>query len=307
MSTPVPHPAFGADARALRTPLLGSWIHAIEQGDGDPLVFLHGNPTSSFLWRHVFRQLRGHGRLLAPDLVGYGHSGKPSIDYTLPEQQHYLDAWFDALGLRDVVLVLQDYGAAFGLNWASRHPGRVRGVVLMEPVLRDPGATQPPALPAELLALRAAMREPGTGEALVLEQNRFLTELFPHLFLRPPAPEDMVHYLAPFPDAASRRPILAARRNLPMQGVPASSVAFLDQATAWLQSSATPKLLLTFEPGWLLTPQTLDWSRTHLRKLQVQAVGAGVHFVQEDQPDAIARHIATWLASIAETTHAATR
>lgn len=294
-SVHAPHPAFGEGTLSFDLPVLDSHIHTIAHGTqdtGSPIVFLHGNPTSSFLWRHIFQRLRGRGRLFAPDLVGYGRSGRPPIDYTLPAQQRYVDAWFDALDLRDATLVLQDYGAAFGLNWASRHPDRVRAVAFFEPVLRSVDGA---AVPADFISTRARLRREGEGERFVLDENRFLTELFPWFFLQPLAPEDLAHYQAPFPTPDSRRAILAGPRNLPIDGDPAASEAFLAQAEPWLQHSDTPKLLLTFEPGFLLTPAVLAWARAHIRALQVQAAGAGIHFVQEEQPEAIAHQIGAWL------------
>lgn len=292
------HAAFGDGATAHDTPVLDSHIHTIEHGTGDPIVFLHGNPTSSYLWRNIFRPLRGAGRLLAIDLIGFGQSGKPEIDYTLENQQRYVDAWFDALDLRNVTLVLQDYGAAFGLNWASRHPDRVKGVAFFEPVLRDIDSA---SVSPEFIATRARLRQPGEGEQFVLHDNRFLTELFPWFFLTPLAPEDLAQYQAPFPTPASRRPILAGPRNLPIDGEPASSVAFLAQSTEWLRSSDTPKLLLTFEPGFLLTDAILAWSRQTIRNLEVEPAGAGIHYVQEEQPQAIAQRLGAWLARTGQT------
>ncbi|KAF1023663.1 MAG: Haloalkane dehalogenase [Paracidovorax wautersii] len=287
-----PHPAFGEGARAYDVPALDTHIHTIEHGTGDPIVFIHGNPTSSYLWRHIFHRLRGRGRLLALDLAGFGQSGKPDIAYTLENQQRYVDAWFDALDLKNVTLVLQDYGAAFGLNWASRHPDRVQGVAFFESVLR---AIDSAAVSPEFVATRARLRQAGEGERFVLEENRFLTELFPWFFLTPLAEDDLRQYQAPFPTPDSRRPVLAGPRNLPLDGEPVESVAFLAQAEPWLAGSETPKLLLTFEPGFLLTPAILEWSRKTIRNLEVQAAGAGIHYVQEEQPEAIARLLGEWL------------
>ncbi len=216
---------------AVDVPVLGSRIHTIEHGSGAPIVFIHGNPTSSYLWRDVFRPLRGRGRLLALDLIGYGDSSKPDIEYSLENQQRYVDAWFDALDLRDVTLVLQDYGSAFGLDWASRHPDRVRAVAFFEPVLRS---IESASLLPEFVATRAKLRRSGEGEAFVLQENRFLTELFPGFFLKPLAPEDLQQYQAAFPTPESRKSVLAGPRNLPVDGEPASTVAFLGRSTNWL-------------------------------------------------------------------------
>ncbi|UYZ11346.1 MULTISPECIES: haloalkane dehalogenase [Rhizobium/Agrobacterium group] len=296
MTEKSPHPAFGDGAKAYDVPAFGLQIHTVEHGSGAPIVFLHGNPTSSYLWRHIFHRLHGHGRLLAVDLIGYGQSSKPDIEYTLENQQRYVDAWFDALDLRNVTLVLQDYGAAFGLNWASRNPDRVRAVAFFEPVLRNIDSVD---LSPEFVTRRAKLLQPGEGEIFVQQENRFLTELFPWFFLTPLAAEDLRQYQTPFPTPHSRKVILAGPRNLPVDGEPASTVAFLEQAVNWLNTSDTPKLLLTFKPGFLLTDAILKWSQVTIRNLEIEAAGAGIHFVQEEQPETIARLLDAWLTRIA--------
>ncbi|MEJ2861596.1 haloalkane dehalogenase [Actinomycetospora flava] len=287
------HPAFGPTAIAHDAEVLGSTIHYVESlagddGNRDPIVFLHGNPTSSFLWRHVFSRLEGQGRLLAVDLIGFGDSGKPDIDYSLEDHQRHLDAWFDALELTDVTLVLQDYGAAFGLHWASRHPDRVRAVVLAEPVIH---AIESEALPEAFVSTRALVRTPGDGEQFVLDDNRFVGELFPGFFLKPLADDDLAEYLRPFPTPESRKPVIVFPRQLPVDADPASTVAYLDAFTDWLRTSDVPKTLLTYEPGFLLTPEVLKWARATIKNLEVVDGGAGIHFVQEESPEPIAEAV----------------
>lgn len=289
------HEAFGPSAVAKDVDVLDSSIHYVESGAGDPVVFLHGSPTSSFLWRHVIANLDGAGRLLAPDLIGLGGSGKPDVEYSLADHDAYLAAWFDALDLTDVTLVVQDYGAAFGVSWARRNPDRVKALVLFEPVLRDIDSA---ALPAGFLDFQSTVRTPGAGEKYVLEDNRFLTELLPGTFLTPPSEEDLQQYLAPFPTPESRKPLLYFPRNLPIDGVPASSVEYLEANVPWLRESDVPKLLLTFEPGFLLTPAILEWARTNVRNLEIRPAGAGIHFVQEDQPRAIADAVRGFLGDL---------
>lgn len=270
-------------------------MSALESGTGDPIVFLHGNPTSSFLWRHVVRNLAGHGRLLAADLIGFGDSGKPDVEYSLADHGRYLDAWFEALDLRNVTLVLQDYGAAFGVSWAARHPDRVKALLLAEPVLRP---IESSALPDAFVQTRALVRTPGEGEKFVLEDNRFLDELFPATFLERPADDVLAEYNRPFPTPESRKPVLYFPRNLPVDGDPASTVEYLDRNTEWLRTSPVPKTLLTFEPGFLTTPDVLAWARQNIAELEVKAAGAGAHFVQEEQPEAIAEAVIALLGRV---------
>ncbi|GAA1604967.1 haloalkane dehalogenase [Actinoplanes couchii] len=278
--------AFGPDAKSVEVPVLDSFLHHVEQGSGAPIVFLHGSPTSSYLYRHVFPKLTGKGRLLAPDLIGFGDSGRPDIAYELADHERYLDAWFEALDLRDVTLVLQDYGAAFGVSWAARHPDRVRAVLLAEPVIRD---IESAALPAAFVGAQQLIRTPGAGEKFVVEENGFLTQVFPGAFLQPLADEDLAVYQAPFPTPESRAHLIRFPRNLPIDGVPASSVEFLARSEQWLKTSAdVPKTLLTYEPGFLLTPTIEAWIRANVANIEVHAGGAAVHFVQEEEPQKLA-------------------
>ena len=283
--------AFGPGATTQEIAILDSTISYVEVGAGSPFVFLHGNPTSSWLWRKVVRNLEGEGRLLAVDLIGFGKSGKPDLEYNLDDHQAYLDAWFDALGLTDVTLVLQDYGAAFGVRWASKNPERVREVVLLEPVIRQIDSAD---LPEQFVQTRALVKTPGDGEQFVLEDNKFLTGLLPNTFLTPLTDEQLQPYLEPFPTPASRKPIIYFPRNLPVDSEPQSTVDWLEENVAWLAESETPKLLLTFEPGFLLTAPILEWATSTIKNLTVQQGGAGVHFVQEEEPERIAQAIKDW-------------
>ncbi|GAA1724964.1 haloalkane dehalogenase [Aeromicrobium alkaliterrae] len=290
----IPIEAFGPGAQSVDVPVLDSHLHHVEAGEGDPIVFLHGSPTSSYLYRHLFGLLAGRGRLIAPDLIGFGDSGRPEIAYDLADHERYLDAWFEALDLRDVTLVLQDYGAAFGVSWASRHADRVKAVLLAEPVIRD---IESSALPEAFVGAQRVIRTPGDGEKFVVEDNLFLTAVLPGAFLTPLAEADLAVYQAPFPTPESRTHLIRFPRNLPIDGDPASSVEYLARNEAWLASSTdVPKTLLTYEPGFLVTPTIVEWIRENVANLEVHAGGAGVHFVQEEQPQGIADAVVALLA-----------
>ncbi len=211
----------------------------------------------------MFTRLTGRGRLIVPDLIGFGDSGRPDIAYELDDHIRYLDAWFDALELDNVTLVVQDYGAAFGVSWAARHSDRVKAVLLAEPVIRDIASAD---LPEPFVQAQQLIRTPGDGEKFVVEDNLFLTQVLPGAFLTPPAQEDLDVYLAPFPTAESRGHLIKFPRNLPIDGNPASSVDFLERSVDWLKTSNdVPKLLLTFEPGFLLTPpEILAWATENI-------------------------------------------
>ena len=270
---------------------LDSSIHHVETGQGDPIVFLHGNPTSSYLWRNVMPRLAGEGRCLAPDLIGMGRSGKPDIAYRFDDHARYLDAWFDALELERVTLVLHDWGSALGIDWAKRHAERVRGIAMMEAILRSIPWEE---FPKELDELFHGFRTPGVGEQLVLEQNVFVERVLPGAILRKLSDADMAAYRAPFPDAKSRRPVLAWPRQLPLGGEPADIVAILGENERWLATSDVPKLLLTFEPGILITEAVARWCQVRFRNLTARKIGPGLHFVQEDHPAEIGDAVKEW-------------
>lgn len=269
-------------------PVLDSTMHHLASGAA-PFVFLHGNPGSSHTWRNVLPELGG----LAPDLIGMGRSGKPAIDYSFADHARYLDAWFDALDLDRVVLVGHDWGGALAFDWAARHPDRVAGLAFFETIVKPMTGAELP-LPAQERVRR--FRTPGLGEELVLEQDGFVRQAFTGGVRTPVSPEDMAAYLAPFPDASSRRPVLAWARQMPFDGEPAELVPRIEAYDAWLATSAVPKLLMTFEgsPTLLIGPQLQAWCEENIASLDVVAVGEAGHHAQEDRPKEIAATIADW-------------
>jgi haloalkane dehalogenase len=275
------------------TDVLGSTMFYQEVGAGTPMVFLHGNPTSSYLWRKVM-PLVGPGRLLAPDLIGMGDSGKPAIGYTLADHARYLDAWFDALGLDRVVLVGHDWGGVLAFDWAARHPGRAAGVAFFETIVRPLAWAE---FPESARAFFRSLRTPGAGEAMVLEQNVFIEQALPAGVLTGLSAADVAAYRNPYPTPQSRRPLLAWARSMPLDGEPQDVVARVEAYDRWLAASAeVPKLLLTFDPGpgTMIGPELADWCRRHISALEVAACGPAGHHAPEDQPAAIAAAIAAW-------------
>lgn len=269
-------------------PVLDSSIHYLESGSA-PYVFLHGNPGSSHSWRDVLPELGG----LTPDLIGMGRSGKPDVEYSFADHARYLDAWFDALDLDHVVLVGHDWGGALAFDWAARHPSRVAGIAFFETIVKPMTGSELP-LPAQERVRR--FRTPGLGEELVLSGDGFVRQAFTGGVRTPVSEEDMAAYLAPFPDAASRRPVLAWARQMPYDGEPAELVPRIEAYGEWLGTSEVPKLLVTFEnsPTLLIGQQLQDWCSENIAALDVVAVGEAGHHAQEDRPKEIAAAIATW-------------
>ncbi|WP_375744152.1 haloalkane dehalogenase [Corallococcus interemptor] len=276
-----------------RVHVLDSFISYREAGTGSPIVFLHGNPTSSYVWRNVIPRLVDRGRCLAPDLIGMGDSGKPDLPYRFADHARYLDAWFDTLGLRDVVLVGYDWGGVLALDWARRHPDRVHGVAVFETFLRPMHWSDWPPQGEQLFR---ALRTPGVGEGLVLEQNAFLERSFANGVHRGLTEEERAIYQAPYPDAASRRPVLQWPREIPIDGEPADVAAVIERYDAWLaQPSAKPALLLTFGDTGLNAPRIIEWARANLPALEIVPLGRAGHHAPEDAPEDIARALRGWL------------
>jgi haloalkane dehalogenase len=272
--------------------VLDSTMHYEEAGEGDPIVLLHGNPTSSFLWRKVIPGVAGEGRVLAPDLIGMGRSGKPDIGYRFVDHARYLDAWFDTLALERVTLVGHDWGGALGFHWARRYPDRVVAVAFMETIVRPTSWGEFPEAAREIFQ---GFRTPGTGEQLILDQNMFVEAVLPASTLHQLTAEEMEAYREPFREPAHRLPTLVWPRELPIDGEPADVVELVDSYDQWLASSEdVPKLLLTFDPGAIMSEPVVRWCQEHVAALEVAKGGQGIHFVQEDEPEAIAMSISDW-------------
>lgn len=276
--------------------LLDSGLYYKDCGGGTPIVLLHGNPGSSHLWRNVIPGL-GRGRLLAPDLIGMGRSGKPEgIGYNFEDHTRYLDAWFDALELERVVLVGHDWGGALAFDWAARHPDRVRGIAFLESVVKPMAWDE---LSPQARQRWETVRSPGAGEKMVLEDNMFLLGAFTRGgVLKPVSDDDMKAYLEPFPTPHSRRPILAWARQLPLGGEPPEIVARIETYDAWLAvSTDIPKLLLTFEgsPSLLIDERMTHWCATNIASLEIVSCGQAGHHAPEDRPSEIAAAVSAWM------------
>ncbi|MEV5531613.1 haloalkane dehalogenase [Streptomyces prunicolor] len=277
------------------TPVLDSTMVHRESGTGVPIVFLHGNPTSSHLWRNVLPGVAS-GRLLAPDLIGMGESGKPEIAYSFADQARYLDAWFDALGLRDVVLVGHDWGGALAFDRAARHPDRVRGIAFTETIVKPMTWEEFPDGGRELFR---AIKTEGVGEAMILDENAFIEQALPAASATPLAAADLAVYREPYPTRESRRPLLRWARSMPLGGEPADVVARIEAYDRWLAaSSEVPKLLLTFTPGAgvMMTPDIIAWCAANIAGLEIEHSDAVAgHHTPEDQPEVIAGAISAWV------------
>ena len=285
-------PISAADAyERHRIALLETEISYVDTGAGEPVVFLHGNPTSSYLWRNVIPHVEGLGRCLAPDLVGMGDSGAaPDGSYRFVDHARYLDAWFEALGLTNVTLVVHDWGSALGFYWAYRHPERVRGIAYMEAVVRPLTWEE---WRDESRPIFQGLRSEA-GEEMVLEKNLFIEGILPSAVLRDLTEEEMNVYRRPYLEPGeSRRPTLTWPRELPINGEPEDVVSIVDDYSKWLAQSDVPKLFVNAEPGAILTGSQREFCRTWPNQEEVTV--RGVHFVQEDSPHEIGEAVATFV------------
>ncbi|WP_328928214.1 haloalkane dehalogenase [Streptomyces sp. NBC_00190] len=276
------------------TDVLDSTMYYEDRGEGVPFVFLHGNPASSHLWRGVLPRIEGGVRVLAPDLIGMGRSGKPGGEYRFADHARYLDAWFEALGLDEVVLVGQDWGGALAFDWAARHPGRVRGLAFMETIVRPLSwAEYPPAGRARFEAIRT----PGVGEEMVLDRNIFIEDSIRQTVLNPMSEADRAVYAAPYPTRESRLPMLRWACSLPIDGQPADVLAVVEAYDAWLAASPeVPKLLLTFDgsPALMIKAEQAAWCAENVSALETEYCGPAAHLAPEDRPEEIAAAVSSW-------------
>ena len=279
----------------------GKRMAYVDEGEGDAIVFQHGNPTSSYLWRNVMPHLDGLGRLVACDLIGMGGSDKLDDSgpdsYHYAEQRDYLFALWEALDLGDgVTLVLHDWGSALGFDWANQHRDRVAGIAYMEAIAMPIDWADFPGPVSEVFQ---GFRSPG-GESMVLEQNIFVEAVLPGAIQRKLSDEEMDHYRAPFRDAGEgRRPTLSWPRNIPIEGEPADVVAIVEEYGAWLARSDVPKLFVNAEPGAITRGRVRDFVRTWRNQTEVTV--PGTHFIQEDSPDEIGKAIASFVRAIRAT------
>jgi haloalkane dehalogenase len=276
----------------------GSRMAYIDEGDGDAIVFAHGNPTSSYLWRNVLPHLQGLGRLVACDMIGMGGSDKLTDSgpdrYHYAEQRDYLFALWDALDLGDhVVLVLHDWGTALGFDWARQHRDRVAGIAHMEGI--GTPMTWSDFHPS-VRGVFQGFRSP-EGERMVLEQNMFVEGVLPGAIRRRLSDEEMDHYRQPFATAGEdRRPTLSWPRNIPIEGEPADVTAIVNDYAEWLSHSDVPKLFINAEPGAIVTGKIREFIRSWPNQTEVTV--NGVHFIQEDSPDEIGAALANFVRGL---------
>lgn len=277
-----------------RIEVLDSRMAYLDAGEGDPIVFLHGNPTSSYLWRNVIPHVIGMGRCVAPDLIGMGDSDKvPGLEYRFVDHRRYLDAFFDAIGVEEAVtLVVHDWGSALGFDWANRHRDAIAGIAYMEAIVRPVSWNDWPESSRRIFQ---AMRS-SSGEQMVLEKNVFVERILPASIIRELSDEEMGEYRRPFQNPGEdRRPTLTWPREIPFDGDPGDVAAIIDDYGRWLSTSNVPKLFIDAVPGAILVGPQREFCRGWPNQIEVMVSGS--HFIQEDSPDEIGAALGQWIES----------
>jgi haloalkane dehalogenase len=283
-----------------RRRVLGREMAYVEVGEGDPIVLLHGNPTMSYLWRNVLPHLQQLGRCIAPDLIGMGDSDKlPDSgpdSYRFVEHRRYLDGLLESLGVHErVTLVIHDWGSALGFDWANRHRDAVKGIAYMEAIVGPQSWDHWDNI--NLRPVLQALRS-DKGEAMVLQDNFFIEQILPKAVQRTFSDEELAEYRRPFAEPGEgRRPTLTWVRQIPIDGEPADVAEIAAAYADWLATSSVPKLFIRGEPGAILASgANLDFALG--LPAQTEVTVAGVHYLQEDSPEDIGKHVADWIATL---------
>jgi len=284
---------FPFDSRFIKAE--GSRIHYIEEGKGDPILFIHGNPTSSYLWRNIIPHVSPVGRCIAMDLIGMGKSDKPDIEYRFDDHAKYVDGFISAMGLENVTLVIHDWGSALGIQYARRHEGNIKGIAFMEAIIRP----FPPLDPStEMGRTFIAFRTPDIGWDMIVNQNVFVEKILPGMVMRGLTDKEMDVYREPFLVPETRKPVWRWPNEIPIEGEPADVAVIIKANNVWVTGTSIPKLLFYSHPGAILNENMVKWCMENMRNLKTVDIGPGLHYIQEDNPHLIGEELAKWYVGI---------
>ncbi len=271
--------------------ILGSKIHYIDEGSGDPILFLHGNPTSSYLWRNVIPYLVPHGRCIALDLIGMGKSDKPDIDYRFIDHSKYVEGFIEKLDLSDLTLVIHDWGSALGFHYAMRHESNIKGIAFMEAMMKT---FTWKGFPSDFKIAMKLFRASGIGWFMISVMNLFLTQMLPKATGRKLSAEEKDFYRTPYKTIKSRKPVRQWPLEIPIDGQPSDTYEMISNYSQKLQESDLPKILFFANPGTAIDAKMLDWCKQNIKNLKTVDIGEGLHFIQEDNPHLIGEELAKW-------------
>lgn len=269
-----------------------SKIHYLQQGEGDPILFVHGMPTSSYLWRNIIPHLSDLGCCIALDMIGMGKSDKPDIDYSVFDHIKYLEGFIKVLDLKNITLVLHGWGSLPGFDYASRFEKNIKGLVFYESHLRPNVEWDMLSLPVQQLA--TLLNKPGASYKAIVEHNYLVKKLLPHGVLRKLSNEEILQYEAPFPTPDSRKPLWQYVTELPLGTEDGEVVELISKYSKWLTHTDIPKLLLYAVPGFTTTIETVQWARSHLSNLVIEELPDALHFAQESNPVLFSKKLREW-------------
>ena len=276
--------------------VLGSKIHYIDEGKGDPIIFLHGMPTSSYLWRNIISQLAGIGRCIAPDLIGMGKSSKPDIPYRIFDHIQYIETFISALSLHNITFVLHGWGSVIGFYYASRNEKNIKGLAFYEAQVKPILEWEKLSLPIQQLA--SLLQDRKASYKAVIEENYFIEKLLPRAVLRELKPEEMRHYREPFQTPKSRKVLWQFVLDRPFGDGRDEVTDLIAKYSRWLQKTSLPKLLMYSIPGFITTVATVNWCKENFPNLTLVDLGDGLHFIQETNPSAFGKTLEKWYQEI---------
>lgn len=276
--------------------VLDSKMHYVDEGTGDPMLFFHGIPTSSYLWRNVIPTLTDKARCVAFDLIGMGKSGKPDIKYSIFEHIDYVDNFVKQLDLKNITLVLHGWGSLIGFNYAMRYPENIKAIIFLESHIRPPTHREMISLPVQELA--SVLATPDGGYDTIMNSDYYIKKILPTGILRKLSDEEMAVYQAPFEKPDSCKPIWQYLQELPLGEERTPVVDLINRYSKFLTESELPKLMLYAVPGFVTTIDTVCWARDNLKNLTLVDMGDALHYVQESNPQRIAEEIHKWYITL---------
>ena len=274
----------------------GSKMHYVDEGSGDPVLFLHGNPTSSYLWRNIIPYLSSQGRCIAPDLIGMGKSDKPDLEYRFFDHVKYVEGFIEILGLKNITLVIHDWGSALGFHYAMRYENNIKGIAFMEALIKPMIWAD---FPGNFRMGFKLFRTLGIGWLMISVMNMFVTQILPQAIVRKLSTEEKDYYAAPYKTIPNRKPVRQWPCEIPIEGKPADVHEMMSNYSQKLQETEVPKLLFFATPGGIIDSKTVEWCRQNMKNLKTVDIGEGIHFVQEDNPHLIGSELASWYKQLA--------
>ncbi len=276
--------------------VLSSKLHYVDEGEGTTFLFLHGNPTSSYLWRNIIPFVSKNNRAIAVDLVGMGKSDKPRIDYKMTDHCQYIEAFIQKMNLKNIVLVLHDWGSFIGLKYAAENEANIKGIVLMEGILRPWESWD--TIPPVTRRMFKKFFDKIEGPKLIYDQNFFIEKALPYLTKRKLSQQEMTHYRKPFLEEESRKPMLSFPRELPIAGANPKNAAIINNYNKWLRTTKVPLHILWAKPGSLFRKEYIPIMRKEFPNMTDKCVGKSKHYLQEDVPNEIGEAIVEWFEQI---------